>query len=398
MDEGRYTQGTYSPNGSPKGDFFDFLSVLTTWRRFIFINVATLTVIAIGVSLILPKWYRATASILPPKEESGLSFGGATLGSTGSLLKSLPGLSKLGGGQGSYNYIAILKSRSTMERIVKDFDLMKVYEISDSSMEKAIKMLDGNSSFEIQTEDYINIDVEDKDPRRAAAIANRYVEVLNDISIQLATREAHDNREFIERRLDQCKEDLHRAEDTLKSFEAVSGILVAPPENASAYASVAELYASRAKKEIEYAILARTTSHDNPMLQQLRIELSEFDRKLGEYPEAGMGGIRLLREVSIQQKILEFLVPLYEQAKVDEQKEVPVLLVLDKAVPPEKKVKPMRTLIVLSVFALSTFLTLIIVFWIHGVSQRRGTLRPIELRMQNRIRRIARLYRIPEQV
>jgi len=55
-------------------------------------------------------------------------------------------------------------------------------------------------------------------------------------------------------------------------------------------------------------------------------------------------------------------------------------------------------LIVLSVFALSTFLTLIIVFWIHGVSQRRGTLRPIELRMQNRIRRIARLYRIPEQV
>ncbi len=57
----------------------------------------------------------------------------------------------------------------------------------------------------------------------------------------------------------------------------------------------------------------------------------------------------------IQQKILEFLLPLYEQAKINEQKDIPVLLVLDKAAPAIEKSKPKRSIVVLVVFFISFF-------------------------------------------
>ena len=71
-----------------------------------------------------------------------------------------------------------------------------------------------------------------------------------------------------------------------------------------------------------------------------------MNKKVAKIPEAGLEAVRLYRDVAIQQKIVEFLVPMYEQARIDEQKDVPVILVLDKAVPPEKKARPKRFIIV----------------------------------------------------
>ncbi|MBK7866129.1 MAG: hypothetical protein IPJ75_03550 [Ignavibacteriales bacterium] len=51
--------------------------------------------------------------------------------------------------------------------------------------------------------------------------------------------------------------------------------------------------------------------------------------------------------------MLEFLLPVYEQAKFDEQKDIPVILSIDKAVPSDKKVYPPRMVyaILISLFA-----------------------------------------------
>jgi len=111
----------------------------------------------------------------------------------------------------------------------------------------------------------------------------------------------------------------------------------------------------KAKMEIEVGVLERTVSSDNPVLAQDRIELQELNKKVAEIPAAGIGTLRLYREVMIQQKILEYVLPLFEQAKVDEHKDVPVILVLDKAVKPERKEKPKRALIIV-ISALSSLL------------------------------------------
>lgn len=56
---------------------------------------------------------------------------------------------------------------------------------------------------------------------------------------------------------------------------------------------------------------------------------------------------------------MEFLVPMYEQARFDEQKNVPVLQVVEYPVPAEKKAYPPRTIFTLII----TFGGLIITFF-----------------------------------
>ncbi len=333
----------------------DLLVLLSRWRKFILVNLLAVTLGAVVISLLLPKWYKATTSILPPKEQGGFS----ALGAASALLKGVgSSLQKLGapsGGSGAYNYLAILKSRSVEEAVVRKFDLMRVYGISDTSMELGLKELESHTFVEVQNEDYITVSVEDKDAQRAADISNYFVEMLNAVSIRLGTQEAHDNRAFIQDRVDQIYERLHRAEDTLKTFQEQSPVLITMDENGANLSSIADLYALKAKKEIEIGVMERTVSPDNPGLAQSRIELNEINKKVAQVPEAGLGEVRLYREVAIQQKILEYVLPLLEQAKVDEQKTVPVILVLDKAVPPEFKDRPKRSLIV-AIAALSSIL------------------------------------------
>jgi uncharacterized protein involved in exopolysaccharide biosynthesis len=329
----------------------DYLAMIVKWRKFILTNLSIITVTAVVVSLLLPKWYKAGASILPPRQQD--LFG--TLSTASSLLKSLPGTGRLPGlGQknGAYNYLAILKSRSAMEAVVNKFDLINVYDEPDSSMERAVKDLEDNSRFELLDDESLRIEVLDKDRQRAADMTNYFVEVLNDISIRLGTREAKSNREFIEKRLEQSKADLRTAEDSLKAYQERTRFLVAPETNSASLSGIGELVVMKAKKEIELSILRQTTSGDNAMVTQLLMEIGAIDKKLAQFPAAGLTSFRLYRDVAIQQKIVEILLPMYEQVKVDEQKDVPVLLVLDRAVPPEKKDRPKRMIIVgLTLFA-----------------------------------------------
>lgn len=376
-----------------KKDFIEYLSVLNEWRRFIFLNVLAATVLVLIISFLLPKWYKATASVLPPKEPD--MFG--SLGAASSVLKGISGgrgLRALGQSQGAYSYFAILKSRTAMEAVVRRFDLINVYGISDSSMEKAVRVLFSNTDFETAEDDNITIEVLDRDPQRAADMANYFVDLLNELSIKLGTQEARSNREFVEKRLAKSQEDLRLAEEGLQKYQEKSGMIVALDPSSPGVSGIVELYGMKAKKEIEIAILKRTVSADNSVLKQDELELKELDKKVSTFPGVGMESLRLYREILIQQKIIEFLLPLYEQAKVDEHKDVPVLLVLDKAVAPERKAKPQRLLIVFLVAILSSFAFVLLAFLLHGLARRENEASPLEIRLRSRARRIASFYRV----
>jgi uncharacterized protein involved in exopolysaccharide biosynthesis len=344
---------------SSRADLFDFAAVLATWRRFILVIVSVCTVAALIISVLLPNWYKATARLLPPKDTSPTNM----LGAAGSVLRGLGSgrLSALGNqNTGSYNYMAILNSRSAMEAVVRKFNLREVYDVRDTSMQEAINALEDNVSFTLERDDDIAIEVLDKDKQRAADMANYFVDQLNNISNRLATQEASNNRDFIEHRLNEVQADLRMAEDSLRAYQQVSGLIITPDENASSSA-IGALYGMKAKKEIEFAILQRTMGEDNPQLHQTEIELDELNKKVSGIPEVGIQSLRFYRRVVIQQKIMEYLVPLFEQARIEQQKDIPVILVLDRAIPPEKKDRPKRSVIVLVVFAASLAFSILIV-------------------------------------
>jgi uncharacterized protein involved in exopolysaccharide biosynthesis len=268
-------------------------------------------------------------------------------------------LGRLGASQDSYNYLAILQSYTAMERLIKEFNLSEAYDISPrSSMEKTMKALGDYLDFKIEEEGTITITVWDTDPQRAAKMANYLIDVLNDISIRLGTREATDNRLFVEKRYLKVLDDLKNTEDSLKRFQSKYGIY-----------------------SLQEALSGKILSSFVP---------------LDKVPELTMDYIRLYRNLEIQNKLLGFALPLYEQAKVDEQKEIPVVLVLDKAVPGERKDTPKRMLLVAASAVLILIMLCMYVFFVEALDARRRRLGVLEKNMSDFGARVKKFYRVSE--
>ncbi|HWP83095.1 MAG TPA: Wzz/FepE/Etk N-terminal domain-containing protein [Bacteroidota bacterium] len=413
--DGAKTNGHSSQVGTDRIEeinLFDYLHVIVRWKRFIAWNVGVIAVLTVIIVLILPNWYKSTATIIPPKQKSTLP----SLGQLTRDLLPLASLSRLTASPDAYNYLAILKSRSAMEAVVIQFNLFEVYDIADRSMEKAVKALEDNVKFELEQEGTISIQVWDKDPQRAADMANFFAQQLNEISIRLGTQEAKNNREFIERRYLQVQVDLAAAEDSMRTFQQKYGIYALPEQTKAAVSGAADLKAQALLREVELGVLERTAGKENPITRSKALEVSEINRKLREMkygtgeeftqssldlfvpfakvPELGLQYLRLFREVEIQNKLLEYILPLYEQAKVEEQKEVPVILVLDKAVPAERKDRPPRTIIVLSTTILAFFFSLLFLFLMETYRTRQASTNPLESKLAGLVNRVARRYKI----
>ena len=155
-----------------------------------------------------------------------------------------------------------------------------------------------------------------------------------------------------------------------------------------------ELYAQRAGTEIQLSVAKSTLSQNNPTIRQLTFLLKEQNRQLetlaeqldselgvmlqdvderlgsvgfsdgaapiwitlSDFPALAMQSARLIREVEVQSKLLEILIPQYEQARMEESKNIPTLQVIDEPKVPLNKAKPKRMLIVLgAVFMAAMF-------------------------------------------
>lgn len=333
----------------------DYLFILLKWKRFIIVNVLLFAILIAGITLLIPNRFRSIATLLPPKQRGGMT---SSLSQLARDFLPSNALGRLGASsQESYNYLAILQSYTAMEKLITKFNLGEVYEVEPrNSIEKTIKAAKDYLDFKIEDEGTITITVWDKDPQRAADMANYLVEVLNEISIRLGTQEATDNRVFVEKRYTKVLQDLKMSEDSLKLFQRKYGIY-----------------------SIQEALSGKFLSSFVP-----------FEK----VPELTMQYLRLYRNLEIQNKILEFALPLYEQAKVDEQKEVPVVLVLDKAVPGERKDTPKRTLIVLSASILALILSVLAVFFIEAVYWRNLKLRSAEEVKGTIAARVRRFYKV----
>jgi hypothetical protein len=321
------------------------LRLLAAWRP-ISAVVVVATVLAAVVSFLLPKWYDSTTTLLPPKNQAGVSG----IGGMSSLLKDfLPVSAAKGLGQtGAYSYLALLNSRREKEAIVRKFDLTAVYEIGDSSMEETLKEFDRHFDVGVSDEGTIRITVSDRDSVRAAGMANYAVDILNGLNAELGATESRGNREFLGKRVKLFQDSLFASEEALRVYQEAHGVLVLSDEAKSSASSYVDLYSKRVEAEIDLSILRKSVGTENAVYEQKKLAFDELNAQLEKFPRVGMESLRLYRQLLINQKILELLLPLYEQAKFEEAKDLPAVVVLDVAVPAEKKSRPVRSMIVLT--------------------------------------------------
>jgi len=364
----------YVKNGELKEvRLVDYLYVVVKRRNVIFWCMGLGVVLSFVVLFwIVQRWYKSTTTIMPPKQKAEFSIS--------SVVRSFSPFGGFGLSRASdqlYDYTTIISSRTSLEEIVRKFDLIQRYKVKN--VFDAMKELQANLAIDIsKDENALEISAYDTDSLVAADMANYVVEVLNRISNQLGTEEARNNREFIGKRLETTKEDLRNAEDQLRKYQEQSGVLIAPDQNMSSISAIAELYGTKAKKEIELAVMEGSVTAENQGLQQLKLELKELNKKIATFPEAGMESFRLYRNVAIQQKLLEILVPIFEQAKIEEQRDTPTILVLDKAVPASSPAKPRRLLWLLVLTIIAFVCSIFVVFLLDYLSRIRNEIRESE--------------------
>lgn len=341
------------------------VDVFAQWWRFITVCVLIAMLSSGIVAFLMTPQFKGTTSVFAAEKADLFS---PLEGVTTLLNKMTPrGLAALGGNPELDRYSAILKSGRVMGEVIRKFDLVNVYHITSYPGENTVKQLLENIEFTTESEGTLTVTVYDEDPQRAADMANYFIEQLNATNAALQVVNARGNRVFIEERYQKNIADLAAAEDSLKVFQKKFGLVAMPQQMDASIKAGAELMAQLAMKEVEVGVLSRTLSAENDVVVASRMEIAELKKKIEEMnrgngpadgemhilvpfrsiPDLGAEYVRKFRAVEVQYKIMQFLTPLYEQAKIEERRQTPSVIVLDRAYPAERKSRPKRSLIVL---------------------------------------------------
>jgi uncharacterized protein involved in exopolysaccharide biosynthesis len=361
----------------------DFVCLLiANWRRLIFVPLGA-GLLALGITYLIPPTFTSRTVFLPPQQQQ--SAAASALASLGAL----SGLAGVAGGIRSPidQYVALMESALVQDRIIDEFKLMEVYE-SDYRVD-ARKELGQNVRISAGRRDgLITVEVDDKDPERAAAMANRYVEQLRRVTSQLALTEAQQRRAFFQEQLSAARENLTKAQLLLQSSGFDPGALKAEPKAAAdRYARLrAEVTAAEVRLHTLRQRLADTTLEVQQQLSlvaALRTELTKLESSVDV--RDGAGYISKYREFKYQETLYELFAKQFEIARLDESREGALTQVVDVARPAEKKSKPRRavTAVVTTVIAFLLAIALLVI----GDLMRRSQTGPGATQRWSRIRR-----------
>lgn len=361
----------------PRVGLVDLLTWLGQGKRTIGLTTLVLGVLAFAYAMLTPPIYTAHVSLLPPgsQQQSGSAAALAALGSLGGLAGGL------GAKTPDELYVALVKSDSVVRALDEKFELKKRYAIAtNETLRKVFPSYVRVSSD--KKSGVITVEVDDKDPKFAADLANGVPTELSKVLSRLAVSEAQQRRVFYEQQLKETKEHLIKAEQDLRRVQEKSGVIVLDKQAEALIGGAAQLRALIAEREVQLKVLRTAATDQNPDVMRLNSELralrselarmeskqdgapgSVVDMPVGKIPEAAIDYVRARRELKLQETLLEGIVRQYELAKLDEAKEGTSLQQVDKAIPPDYKSKPSRALIILVGLLLGLLGSSVVVVW-----------------------------------
>lgn len=364
-----------------------------TWHEILNIllfNIKTLIKFSLLVTIIIflflffiyPISYKATASILPPEKTPSVN-------GLNSLLSGQEFSSFLSGGLSNVNsqlYAEILRSRSASLYVVKKLGLNNYF--NEENDYKAAEKLNDNLYIDITKEGVIKINVEIKTnfvpfifddlaqkKILAAKISNMYIEALDKINREKLSSKAKKSRIYIESQLDSTKIKMESVENALMEFQKKNKTISLSDQLKASIESASNLRTEMVKSEMELGLLSPDYNSDDKTLVTLRKKLGQLREQYSKLelgnddysiafknvPELSRRLAQLLRDVKIQNEVYLILQQQYYQEKIQENKDVPTVDVLDEAIPPLRASGP-RVLFASFFGGIATFILYSVVF------------------------------------
>ena len=355
-------------------EFIDYFVLIVKWKKFLVVSFLLSLIIGyLVIFFFIDEKYDSTALIIPAEggDVTGIS---SIMKSFTNLPINVPGLSSSKGTTDIYT--TIIYSRKSLQELIDKFNLMQEYD--DENIDATIKALKSDITADETEKGAYEITVRSSSAKKAADMTNFLIDKLNSTLIDLNTTKARENRIFLQKRYEDVRSNLLASQDSLVKYQRKSGIIFAEEQAKSSIEAYAKLESEMLVKEIEVKVLTKLFGEDSPQTQQADIAFSEFQNKFmklksGEekselllpiknLPEKAMTYLRYYSDVEINKKLMEFILPLYEQSKFEEQKSIPFIQIIDRGSIPVKKSFPPRILfaLLLAVFITSTLLSVII--------------------------------------
>ena len=366
-------------------NFWLFLELLARRRTFIIGFVTLAVVVAAVTSMVLPKWYRASSLLLPPKDLSLPSPGPGALADVVSVTRglNLPVMVTA-----SDVYARMLKSRTIAGAVIDRFDLVERYQ--QSSYVETYDVLMDRADFRVTEEGLLEVSVEDKDPVIAAAVTNAFVEVLDSVNREIVTERVRQNREFVDERLVQAKAELDSSRARFQEFQVTNRTIDFGEQTRLAIDQAVRLKVDLAQLDIDIAMREPSLGEGNAELVELRreremtqdqldrLEKSNPDSSFFSLPVSEIPNLRgryevLYSRVKVAEQIYRILLEQVEQVKYQELEKTPTISVLDRATPPEIKSRPKRRLIVVMTFVLALLLAVLVASLMEYVNRLQTT-------------------------
>lgn len=354
---------TLPPGGPGRSPILDVLAVLLRWRRVVLGFAAGVLAVTLVWVLVTPPTFKARTSLLPKQEEGGL--GGLT-----SLLSSQVGniVGGLGGSTTSNDVLmTILESRFLRERLIERLHLIEALKIKaptpERAREVALARLERMITLGMTKRLSIFVEVAAPTPQLAADLANGCFEELDRLNQDFSLQSARQRRRFFEVRLKESADSLGTAQARLVDFQRERG-MIAMDEQAKAAVEVAarlqgELISLESQLEVQQKYFTGTFSRS----RELQYRITALKNRLGELsgqrvvsgrdssgmfislrqmPGLGSELARLMLAVKTQEAVFGLLTAEFQQARIDEARDVPTVQVLDPARPPVFRAAPRR--------------------------------------------------------
>ncbi len=359
---------------------FYYLALIYRYKLLIIIAIIVVTGVTVFFVLQMPNWYSSTINVVPPKGTGSLLE--SAVGNISSAIKKF-GLTKLGGseGEGNYTYMVILESQTVKDSIIKKYNLQKEYGMEDAKMSEVRDAFDDNLEINVGGEGNYTVSIMDKDRYRPPAMLKDYILFANNHAQYIAHEEAKVESQYLVKRISQINDAFTNISDSLVKFSKKYGVFM-PEEQATAVTkAMSELKAELIKQEIGYEMLSNRYGPNDPytlmqkdVMDELKKKVNQAETqpgfagnfKMNQAASVGIEFLRLYSELETFTKVKAFLLPMLEEAKLNEVRYRRNLFIVDNPIPADKKSKPKRSFYVLGAGAGTIVLSILIIIVSSG--------------------------------
>ena len=371
-------------------NFIPLFKIIFKKKKVLLLNCFFVIVAAMVYSFFIVKMeYQSAITFLPPKSSSSdISFNLSEI--TSLHLQSYDVMNE--------QIFSLFESKAIKRKIIEKFNLFDKYRLKKNKNKFVLaeKKLDRDLSLSVSEEGYFGISkllaftisAYSTSPDTAQQIAQFAFYCLDSAIQKISSDRARRNRIYIENYLMENNKQLASLQEKMKVFQEKNKTIYVQEQVMFSIQAYSKIKILMEKNELLLKNLKTTYSNDIPKIQDIENHIKVYKNKLNEIERDTQPNVfpgfayfskifpeytNLVRDIEIKQYLISFLTKEAEQSKLQEEKSVSNLIIIDPPVVPEYKNRPKRVLLMVKIILpyLSMLFLLLFFFEVYAVRKKK---------------------------